>query len=92
MIRETKAQLFQEVAEYKATNPCSDCGQRFHFVAMQFDHRPGELKIGEVSNLIKAGARLKVWAEIAKCDLVCANCHAIRTYQRQQAAKNITPV
>jgi hypothetical protein len=69
-----------EVQEYKEANPCVDCGLYFHYSQMQFDHRPGEDKKREVSRLT---GRRTIWAEIAKCDLVCANCHALRTWKRQ---------
>lgn len=62
-------------------NPCMDCGNTFPTCAMQFDHRPGEVKkfrLGQSSN--RSWSTIE--AEIAKCDLVCANCHAIRTYER----------
>lgn len=77
--------LMLEVREYKANNPCVGCGQRFHPVAMQFDHLPGEKKYMEISALWRNG-RKRVWAEIAKCDLVCANCHAVRTFTRRKEA------
>jgi hypothetical protein len=48
---------------------------------MAFDHRPGTDKQFEVSQGLSL-ARERVQAEIAKCDIVCANCHAIRTWQR----------
>jgi hypothetical protein len=50
---------------------------------MQFDHVRGE-KLGDVSALIRTAPHAVVLAEIEKCDLVCANCHADRTYRRAQ--------
>lgn len=66
--------------EQKA-RPCTDCGTQYPYYVMQFDHRPGEVKkYGPADLPWKSwnAARL----EIAKCDVVCANCHAARTYQR----------
>lgn len=61
--------------------PCADCGGRFHPVCMDFDHRPGTVKVYSVSAMVVAGYRWElVEAEIAKCDVVCANCHRIRTW------------
>lgn len=59
--------------------PCHDCGGVFHWFAMQFDHRPGVRKLFEIS---KAGNRKResILLEIEKCDVVCANCHAVRTH------------
>lgn len=56
-----------------------DCGGVFHWFAMHFDHRPEHHK---KFNISAAGNRNreKVAEEIAKCDLVCGNCHAIRTH------------
>jgi hypothetical protein len=73
------------VIAIKTGNPCMDCGESFHHVAMDFDHRTGEDKRAQVSHLQKHGASIDViLAEIAKCDLVCANCHRVRTYNRHQ--------
>src|SRR4051794_40830129 len=35
----------------KAGRPCSDCGGSFHPAAMQWDHRPGTVKIKDVSSM-----------------------------------------
>ena len=63
---------------------CADCGYKEHPVALDFDHRPGTEKLFTVAE----GCR-KPWAvveaEIAKCDVVCANCHRIRTWTRLNA-------
>jgi hypothetical protein len=64
--------------------PCSDCGRIFHPAAMPWDHRSGTTKLFDVSDGLPRYSREAILAEIAKCDLVCANCHAVRTYERQR--------
>lgn len=59
--------------------PCLDCHLRWPKACMEFDHRPGETKTYSIG---RSGAKLALAAlktEIAKCDIVCANCHRIRT-------------
>lgn len=75
--------------------PCSDCGGAFDPVCMDFDHRPGEVKYRNVAHLRYNLDAVK--AEIAKCDLVCANCHRIRTYRQRNhrsisGRKNARPI
>ena len=64
--------------------PCMDCGQRFHYAAMEFDHVLGD-KRGAVSRAVTRGWSVETLrAEMAKCELVCANCHRVRTWQRMR--------
>ena len=71
--------------EYKLEHGCMDCGYNLHAEALDFDHRPGEEKKFNLS----VGAASKSWdsimAEVAKCDVVCANCHRIRSAERRAA-------
>ena len=60
--------------------PCLDCEEQFHFMAMEFDHVRGE-KICDVSRMVFCSLEAIV-AEAAKCDVVCANCHRVRTWKR----------
>lgn len=70
------------VLQLKA-QPCADCHQTFDPVCMDFDHRAGERKRACVSELANKGSILAVVIdEISKCDLVCANCHRLRTKSR----------
>ena len=66
------------------TGPCVDCGGRFPPEAMDFDHLPGETKAFELSRAHRHPWD-KVLAEAAKCELVCANCHRVRTTARWRA-------
>lgn len=71
----------EAIRELKS-RPCTDCGGVFHWYVMDFDHVRGE-KLGGVSALLQNGKSLsKLMAEIAKCDLVCSNCHRLRTWNR----------
>jgi hypothetical protein len=66
------------VDAYLATHPCVDCGLQDLFV-MEFDHVRGD-KEREISLLVRDGATMKrLEAEIAKCDVRCANCHRRKT-------------
>ena len=62
--------------------PCMDCGRRWPHWIMEFDHRPGAQKLGEVGALAARAPRRVVLEEMAKCDVVCANCHRNRTWER----------
>lgn len=65
--------------------PCMDCRNKFPVVCMDFDHRDADDKLTEVSRLIRMGSMKKLKEEIAKCDVVCSNCHRIRTANRRIA-------
>lgn len=81
-----KAQRKREM-EYVASlksKPCMDCGGTFHFAAMDFDHRDSNEKIGTVSYMAGQINRKALDEEIAKCDLVCSNCHRVRTFNRNE--------
>lgn len=73
--------------ELKKGRPCADCGGVFHPAAMQWDHPPGAEKVAHVAELYR-GSRTRVLKEIAKCELVCANCHAVRTYERRHESSS----
>jgi hypothetical protein len=74
----------KELREYVASlkgGPCSDCGHSFPPCAMDFDHVRGK-KNRNVGSMLLSSRRL-IDEEVAKCDLVCANCHRIRTQMRR---------
>lgn len=76
-----KVKLAETINQIKATTPCADCGGTFHPVCMDFDHRDPLLKVSGISEMIQARLSLDtIMKEIDKCDLVCANCHRLRTY------------
>ena len=62
--------------------PCGDCGGTFAQCAMDFDHRDPSTKVRIVTRMIH-GSIDRMMAEVAKCDIVCANCHRLRTFERR---------
>ena len=67
------------------SQPCSDCGQRFAPCAMDFDHRTPATKDQAVTRMVGRAGTARILAEVAKCDIVCANCHRLRTFDRRSA-------
>ena len=82
LAKKRQQRLLEWHRQLKSTTPCADCGGYFHFAAMAWDHLPGTDKVAEVSTLLRKGSSRKLRDEIAKCELVCANCHALRSYSR----------
>lgn len=62
--------------------PCVDCKQEYPPYVMDFDHLPQFEKTFTISSM-KVASKEKLKQEIAKCEVVCANCHRIRTHNRQ---------
>jgi hypothetical protein len=71
----------QRLMAFIKAHPCHDCGREFPGVCMDFDHRDPETKAGSVSKMAVRAKIPALLAEIAKCDLVCANCHRLRTWE-----------
>ena len=66
------------------SQPCMDCKTNYHWCIMQFDHRDGRNENTRGFNKMRSIKRIQL--EFGKCDLVCANCHAMRTHRRAVAA------
>lgn len=62
--------------------PCADCAETFPPCVMHWDHLPGYPKVDEISSMVGSRRREIVVDELAKCELVCANCHVMRTVTR----------
>lgn len=69
----------QYIRELKESTPCADCGIRYPYYVMDFDHQREKEFL--VSRSVTCGKNLDaVKKEIEKCEIVCANCHRIRTH------------
>lgn len=80
-MKRVRADYFKKILEIKKANPCKDCGFNNPLV-LQFDHISDD-KFDNVTTMVRKGASWKrILEEIAKCEIVCANCHQIRTFKR----------
>ena len=89
-VRQVNKQLRKRNKEYvdtlKSNTPCHDCGVVYAPYIMQFDHVV-DGKRSAVANLVRSCVSIEtIQTEIDKCELVCANCHAERTYSRIREA------
>jgi len=73
-----KLEMRQYVAQIKNV-PCMDCGIKYPVYVMEFDHRDRHDKVATIGKIILNGSWKALYAEIEKCDIVCSNCHRLRT-------------
>jgi hypothetical protein len=85
-MRERRIQCVNWFKNLKDNQLCLDCKQPYSHYILEYDHLDPTTKVRAVSHLIE-GDKEKVLAEIAKCDLVCRNCHKARTYSRKSHPK-----
>lgn len=67
----------KEFFTWLAGESCVDCGIS-DIRVLEFDHVRGD-KVANISAMLGSASRERLLQEIAKCDIVCANCHRIRT-------------
>lgn len=80
---ERRKALAAWLSEHKVEAGCADCGYRDHPAALEFDHLPGFEKAASINVLLnRAVSKARLMEEMAKCEVVCANCHRIRTAAR----------
>lgn len=73
------------IVNIKESTPCMDCNKKYPSYVMHFDHIYE--KNGAIANLSRSSVSLKrLQQEIDQCEIVCANCHAIRTFERKMGS------
>lgn len=73
-----------KVEAHLRNNPCVDC-QEGDVDVLQFDHVRGR-KSGNVSKMVSEGLSwARIYREICKCEVRCANCHQRVTKRRRRA-------
>jgi len=81
--KRVNAENKQKLLNYLQEHPCIDCGCS-DIRVLEFDHVRDE-KVGNIAALLTRGVPWStIAAEIAKCDVRCANCHRIQTIERGQ--------
>ena len=74
---ENRTKLFA----YLSQHSCIDCSETDPYV-LEFDHVRGNKTIAIARLLKRAISWSAIEAEIAKCEVRCANCHRIKTLKR----------
>lgn len=70
----------QDIVNAAKDRPCADCGREFPSYVMDLDHVRGEKVMAVGAMVARCVSYERLLAEIAKCDVVCSNCHRERTY------------
>lgn len=73
----------REISRQERDKPCADCGERYPFYVMDYDHVRGEKSFGIAAVRRSTCTEERLLEEIAKCDVVCANCHRKRTWTQK---------
>ena len=73
------------IYEYLSNSKCADCGE-YDFSVLTFDHVKGEKM--DISQMAGQGYSINaIVKEIARCDVVCFNCHMRREQQRRSGRR-----
>jgi hypothetical protein len=72
--------------------PCGECRRSFEPYQMDFDHRDPSIKSFNITQRGLYVSRKRLLVELAKCEIVCANCHRLRTRAQHRARLASTPL
>ena len=85
--RNWQQKKYRFVADIKLASGCVDCGFNAHAEALTFDHLPQYEKKFNIGPAIRSKNKEELLAEINKCEVRCANCHAVKTAERRKEKK-----
>jgi len=72
------------VSSLKNNKPCVDCKNTYPHYVMDFDHIDDNKEFSISWAAMNGLSKERISEEISKCELVCSNCHRIRTHNRQK--------
>ena len=78
-----KKKFKEEWYAFKSTLKCTKCGFS-HISALDFHHEDPSTKDGNIHHYVSSGQFKKVYEEIKKCIVLCANCHRIYHYEEKK--------
>jgi len=81
-VKRQRNQRVEYAVILRGTTPCYDCGVQYPYFMMEFDHVRGD-KVANVMLIASNGSWKTMLLEIAKCEIVCSNCHSARTHYRR---------
>lgn len=73
-VAKARHRLRKWLTEYKVERGCKRCGER-HPAVLEFHHRNQRAKEGDLANMPTKRSFVSMQREVAKCDVLCANCH-----------------
>ena len=74
--------------DYKSNLKCSKCSET-HPACLDFHHIDPSEKDMEVSRIIDMNNKKRIMDEVAKCVVLCSNCHRKLHYQNKEIAKSL---
>jgi hypothetical protein len=80
-----KRELQSMIANIKEKNGCTDCKVSYPYYILDFDHVTG-IKVANIASMLDYHSVEDIFKEIEKCEIVCANCHRERTFNRKHRA------
>ena len=83
-MREYKDAVYTKMYTYLQNHPCVDCSED-NILTLEFDHITQ--KTYTVGAMLQRYSWEKMLEEVKKCEVVCANCHSIRTATRQNGRR-----
>lgn len=75
------------LSKIKEKSGCVDCDTKYPWYVLDFDHVRGK-KVANIGQMLTYFSVDDIMKEVAKCDVVCANCHRARTYNRKVSKSN----
>ena len=79
---EKKKEVQQMLAKIKENSGCVDCNTKYPSYILDFDH-VRDKKVANIGQMLNYFSIQDIMNEVAKCDIVCSNCHRERTWQRK---------
>ena len=86
-----KKEIQKMLGHIKEKNGCSDCNGKYPFYVLDFDHTHGN-KVANIGQMLDYFSIEDIMKEVAKCEVVCSNCHRIRTYLRKDNKLSIEKI
>jgi hypothetical protein len=81
-VKERHSKNIKIIQEEKLKRGCACCGYRENAFALDFDHLDPNSKVEGVSRMSSRNIK-KIKEEILKCQVLCANCHRIKTHDTE---------
>lgn len=81
-----RKKILNFLIEYKEEHGCQDCGGMYPYFVLDFDHvGEKEFNIAHFRNITMSLEKIK--KEIEQCEVVCSNCHRLRTHLRGRVSE-----